>query len=82
MAQPTTAVVNGVSDPDHVDDGALTVSGKRKRDASESDDQVNGDADVKPALANGQLARDEGALVKSFFALLKTYVSFALDSSA
>jgi hypothetical protein len=46
MAQPTTVNVNGVSEADHVDNGALVVPGKRKRDDGDNGEHVNGDVDM------------------------------------
>lgn len=82
MAQPTTVEVNGVSEPDHADNGALAVPGKRKRDLGDNDDHVNGDVDVKPTLPNTQPTRNEDELVKSFYHVLKRYESSAFDAPA
>ncbi|KAI9147695.1 hypothetical protein HJFPF1_12725 [Paramyrothecium foliicola] len=79
MAQPAAADVNGVSEPDHGDNEALALSGKRKRDADDEDEEVNGDADidVKPTQqANGLLPPTEEELVKSFVDVLQRYAPF------
>jgi hypothetical protein len=74
MAQPSAAEANGVvtAQPNGEMDHSV-FPGKRKRDASEDAEEVDGMDDVKLSEKDDWAPRDQVELIKAYYSVLKRY---------
>ena len=80
MAQPSVMSSNGVHDVEATEAVPPVAPGKRKRDAADEGDDVEGDEDIKPSVDTDMSdakpptpMRNQRELVDSCFAALRRY---------
>lgn len=74
MAQPSVDEANGVPAQVNGEMDPASMPGKRKRETSDDgDEEMEGTEDVTPYKAAEWAPRDQKALIKSYYEVLKRY---------